>query len=181
MKLDGAWFILMKVIYFYRIARFKIQGGVKMTVTEEFSLYRIVSAIILSGSNILLVQNNSNDADYTWSLPGGVVELNETLEKALYREVHEETGLHVQNQELAYIHESFIRKYTAHSLVTVFRIEVDLKDTPQMNDPDGEIVQVKWVPVRELSHYIKKSHVLRALEKWLKTRQTCYIKEKEIL
>ncbi|GAB2565155.1 NUDIX hydrolase [Gracilibacillus alcaliphilus] len=152
-----------------------------MTNIEEFTLYRIVSAIILSGDHILLVQNKEESADYTWSLPGGVIEQNETLEKALSREVNEEVGLDVQSMKLAYIHESFIRENAAHSLVTVFKVEVDCKAAPQINDPDDEIVQIKWVPVNELSHFIKNSNVLKPLAEWLKTKQPSYMVDENLI
>ena len=52
-----------------------------------------VAGVIVHNQNILLVKKNA--IDNIWSLPGGAVELGETLQSALIREVHEETSIEV--------------------------------------------------------------------------------------
>ncbi len=48
--------------------------------------------MVLRGRDILLVQRGREPAKGKWGIPGGVVELGETVEEALKREVREETG-----------------------------------------------------------------------------------------
>jgi 8-oxo-dGTP diphosphatase len=69
-----------------------------------------VSAIILMSNNEMLLTKRKGPPykDY-WCLPGGRVELGETVEEAVIREVLEETGLHVEIKEkLEVIHEEGI-------------------------------------------------------------------------
>ena len=54
-----------------------------------------MGAVILDGDRVLLVQRGQEPLKGEWSLPGGAVELGETLEEALVREVREETSLDV--------------------------------------------------------------------------------------
>ena len=54
-----------------------------------------VGAVVLDGSRVLLVKRAHAPLKGEWSLPGGAVELGETLEAAVAREVLEETGVAV--------------------------------------------------------------------------------------
>ena len=64
---------------------------------REFPLAPMVAvgAVILDGNRVLLVRRAGEPLAGEWSVPGGVVELGETLAVALRREVLEETGLEV--------------------------------------------------------------------------------------
>jgi ADP-ribose pyrophosphatase YjhB (NUDIX family) len=58
-----------------------------------------VGAVILRGGDapaVLLIRRGQEPLKGEWSLPGGAVELGETLEEAVCREVLEETGLAVE-------------------------------------------------------------------------------------
>ncbi len=55
-----------------------------------------VGAVIFKGEEVLLVRRGQEPARDSWSLPGGLVELGETLTAAITRELAEETGLTVR-------------------------------------------------------------------------------------
>ena len=55
-----------------------------------------VGAVVIEGGNVLLVRRGQPPLDNRWSLPGGLVELGETIEQAVVREVEEETGWSVR-------------------------------------------------------------------------------------
>jgi ADP-ribose pyrophosphatase YjhB (NUDIX family) len=55
-----------------------------------------VGALIVRGSSILLVKRRNPPNAGKWSVPGGLVELGETAEDAIRREVHEELGIRIE-------------------------------------------------------------------------------------
>lgn len=55
-----------------------------------------VGAVIIDGAKVLLVRRGNPPLQGEWSLPGGALEVGETLEAGIVREVKEETGLEVK-------------------------------------------------------------------------------------
>ena len=55
-----------------------------------------VGAIVLDGDRVLLVKRAHEPLKGEWSVPGGAVEVGETLEDAIRREVREETCLDIE-------------------------------------------------------------------------------------
>jgi 8-oxo-dGTP diphosphatase len=59
-----------------------------------------VGAVVVEEGRVLLVRRGRDPLKGHWTLPGGVLELGESLAAALAREVMEETGLAVEPVEL---------------------------------------------------------------------------------
>ena len=71
--------------------------------------YLAVSAAIVRDGKFLLVRRARPPSKGLFTLPGGVVELGETLKQAVEREVREETGMTVEPVALAGFREAVVR------------------------------------------------------------------------
>jgi len=55
-----------------------------------------VGIVILDGDRVLLIQRANEPGRGQWSVPGGAIELGETIQEAARREAREECGLEVE-------------------------------------------------------------------------------------
>ena len=63
---------------------------------------KAVRAIVINGDKILVMKRNKFGSEY-YTLIGGHVEMGESTEHALMRELHEETQLSIKNARLVYV------------------------------------------------------------------------------
>jgi 8-oxo-dGTP diphosphatase len=68
-----------------------------------------VGAIIIENARVLLIKRGKPPLLGEWSIPGGMLELGETIREAAAREAREETGLTVETGELLGVFDRVIR------------------------------------------------------------------------
>lgn len=68
-----------------------------------------VGAVVIDRGKVLLVLRGKAPAKDMWAIPGGSVDLGETLPAAAEREVLEETGLEIRAGEIIYAFEKIER------------------------------------------------------------------------
>lgn len=61
-----------------------------------------VGAVVFKDNKVLLVLRGKPPAERQWAIPGGSVELGETLQEAAEREIKEETGITIQAGDPVY-------------------------------------------------------------------------------
>ena len=69
-----------------------------------------VGAVVVEGGRVLLVQRGREPLKGNWSLPGGMLEVGESLTQGVIREVGEETGLQVEPLELIELLDRIVRE-----------------------------------------------------------------------
>lgn len=137
--------------------------------TEQGRFNYRVGAIIIRNNKLLMVKNETSP--YYYSV-GGRVHLHETAEEAVKREVYEETGLHLETERLAFVHENlFTEEYTGERFheLSFFYI---MKDNPQLDticmsfDEYGRKEFLEWIPLDKLkSTYLYPEFFKTELEK----------------
>jgi len=95
-----------------------------------------------SKSKILMVKNGDNGS---WTLPGGLVEDEESLEAAAIREAKEETGLDIKVFGVVAVNEAILEKQGEHAVFITFRAEIT-GGNQEIVRPD-EINDIQWIGV----------------------------------
>jgi 8-oxo-dGTP diphosphatase len=67
-----------------------------------------VGAVVIEGNRVVLIRRGQEPLKGEWSIPGGALELGETLEEGVCREVAEETGLTVEVVEIVEVLEKIV-------------------------------------------------------------------------
>lgn len=110
----------------------------------------VVIAVVQDRGDILMVQQQGHDDPRPyWVLPGGLVEPGELLTEALGREAYEEAGIRVAEiGHLAYCSQIDHPQREAQTVAFGFEVR-KWSGTLGSRDPDGEILQVAWVPLAD--------------------------------
>lgn len=123
-----------------------------------------VGCIILRGDEILLVRERGR-----WSLPKGGLEAGELVQDGARRETFEETGLVVELRDLAFIVEFQAETWGHH--LQFFYTAREVSGDLQPRDPDKDVQEARFVPIRQLREFIRFRPRLVALETWLRERR----------
>jgi ADP-ribose pyrophosphatase YjhB (NUDIX family) len=113
--------------------------------------YLAVSAAIFRDGRVLVVRRAQPPARGVFTLPGGGVELGETLEQAVIREVREETALEIEPLKLAGYRQMIARDAAGlverHFVILPFAARW-IAGEVALND---ELAEAKWLLPSELA------------------------------
>ena len=109
------------------------------------------SAAIVRDGKILVVRRARSPANGLYTLPGGVVEVGETLMEAVAREVREETALEIEPVALAGFRETIVRdadsRVERHFIILCFAARWRAGE-PVLNE---ELDEARWLDPAELA------------------------------
>ncbi|MFE6447661.1 NUDIX hydrolase [Nocardiopsis dassonvillei] len=113
----------------------------------------VAGAVIREDGRMLVIKRRDNG---NWEPPGGVLELNETPQEGVVREVLEETGIHVEVEQLTGVYKNMARGVVA----LVFRC----KPSGGEERPTSEATDVNWFTSNEVQKHIGEVYAIRLLD-----------------
>ena len=127
-----------------------------------------VGAVILDEDRVLLVQRGQEPLKGEWSLPGGAVEIGETLQAALIREVREETSLDIVVGSVVDVLDSIRRdpggRAEYHYVIIDYACRIR-RGASTAAACGTDAADVRWVPLAELDRYRVTTTAISVIQK----------------
>ena len=124
-----------------------------------------VGAAVLRGDQVLIVQRGSQPAYGLWSVPGGLVELGESLHEAIRREIREETGLEIEIVDVVAVLDRVIPDHKGQ--VEYHYVLIDFLCRCEMGEPlpGSDALACRFVSLADLPRYPLTSGSLAVIHK----------------
>ena len=128
-----------------------------------------VASTVIEKNRILLVRRANEPSKGLWGLPGGVVELGETLAQAVVREVKEETGIDVEIINFLDVLDSINRDDDGRIRFHYVIFECLAKPINGEIQAAADASEALWVSIDELDKIEINPFTLQFIKKMIKT------------
>jgi 8-oxo-dGTP diphosphatase len=112
-----------------------------------------VGAVIVRDGKVVIVQRGTEPLKGQWSVPGGALEVGETLRECAAREALEETGLRVEAGEVLEVFDSIYRQPDGRIQYHYVLIDFACQFISGELRAGGDAAAAKWVTLGELNKY----------------------------
>ncbi len=123
-----------------------------------------VGAVVFKDGRVLLVRRGQPPSEDLWAIPGGRVEIGETLQEAAEREIFEETGIQIRAGEPVFTFDVIDRDCTAK--IRFHYVIVDLAADYVSGDPKAgdDAAEARWVTAQEINALRVSAPTLKLLK-----------------
>ncbi len=143
---------------------------------EANSLVPSVNVVVTNAAGeVLLIQRSDND---NWAVPGGAIDLGESMVQAAVRETQEETGILCEVTGLVgiYTDPRHVMLYTSNGEARQeFSIVLTARATGGSPVPSEESSEVRWVAREDLDGYPMDRSMRLRIGHYLEGRATPYL------
>jgi 8-oxo-dGTP diphosphatase len=131
-----------------------------------------VGGVVISGGRALLIKRGGPPLKGRWSIPGGMLELGETVMEGVQRELAEETGIEIRVLELIEVFERMeldrAGKVRYHFVVLDYLCEAVRGEARAGSD----VSDVAWAAPAEFRTYDLTETATRVIEKAFRMKQS---------
>jgi len=110
-----------------------------------------VGAIIIEGDKVVLIKRGHAPLIGEWSIPGGVLEVGETMRQGVIREAREETSLLIEPMDLLGVYDRVLRDDRGQVLYHYVLIDFLCRIKGGSLQAAGDADQAQWFNQQELS------------------------------
>lgn len=123
-----------------------------------------VGAVVFKDECVLLVRRGQPPAEDLWAIPGGSVEIGETLQEAAEREILEETGIQIRAAKPIYTFDVIDRDEAGK--IRFHYVIVDLAADYVMGEPSpgDDAIGAHWVSAQEINGLEVSAATLKLLK-----------------
>lgn len=123
-----------------------------------------VGAVVFKDDKILLVKRGNAPAENMWAIPGGKVELGETLKEAAQRELLEETGIRIKAGDPVYSFEVIQRNESGKILFHYFIVDLEAQYLSGDIKPADDAKDAAWISEENLNKIKVNPNTLKLLK-----------------
>lgn len=123
-----------------------------------------VGAVAIKDGKILLMKRAFEPGKGKWSIPGGLVEVGETLSDACAREMEEETGIKIHVLELINAYDMIVPDEASNIKYHYVLIDFLVKPIGGTERSSVEVLEMKWVTFEEARQLDMTNSARKALQ-----------------
>ena len=123
-----------------------------------------IGAVVIRDGKVLLIRRGVAQGRGLWAVPGGSLELGETLQQGAEREILEETGITIRAREPIYAFDFFERDPDGR--IRFHFVIVDLAADYIRGDVKGadDALEARWLAPGDLDHLPVSKNTLKLLQ-----------------
>ncbi len=144
-------------------------GGMTPTDNREYPERPIVAVggVVIHDSRALLIRRGQPPLEGRWSIPGGILEVGETIAEGIERELREETGVQVRVLELIEIYEKVFRDRDDQPQYHFVILDYLCDFVEGTAEPGGDVTEVVWASEQQLDSLALTGAANRVIRKAL--------------
>jgi len=127
-----------------------------------------VGAVIVRDGRVLLVRRDTEPLRGEWSVPGGMLELGETLHEGVRREALEETGMDVEPGEVLDVFDSIFTDPLGRTEYHYVLIDYLCRTVSGEAQAGSDVSDVRWVAPEALPAMGLRTSIEQVVRKGLK-------------